>query len=254
LKDEAQAASAFELCAKYSLEDEFKPDVLSTALNNLGTIYMKKEGTLKQAMHYLGESIKVDPERYSAHANMGEVLSRLGDRPGAIRHYKAATEIKENADVHNNWGIAIYQQHVQRSDEAAKSAKATQSKKTTKTTKKKAKADSSVEARVLDDVLWHYRQAMHLDPNHGNAHHNAGKVLYHRRDFDGAAEAFGRCTKLVPEKGLYAYDFALALLRRGRIEDRPLAAEHLHRAIASKDPTVDVMRARHNLLVAEQPQ
>ena len=165
---------------------------------------------------------------------MGEVLSQLGDVEGAIRHYRLATAIRENADVYNNWGIAIYQQHVRTGGGGRKA---------------KGKKATEAEEAILDTVLGYYRRAIELDASHSNAHQNAGKVLYHRKDYAGAVAAFGTCAELSPANGAYAYDYALALMRRGHSEDREVAAEQLHKAIASGDPGVDVVRAKHNLKV-----
>ena len=228
------------LVVRYSLEDEFKPDVLSTALNNLGSIYMKNETTLLQARHYLTQSIKVDPDRYSSHANLGEVLSKLGLLDLAIVHYQRANSFRENPDVHNNWGIAIYQRSVNM-DSRGRPVK-----------RSRAEQQQAGDA-VLADVFWHYKRATELDSTHTNAHHNAGKVLYHQQNWDEAIRYFGRCVELDKANGLFAYDYALALLRRGATGDKARATKYLQRALESKDPNVDPNRVRHNLQVATQP-
>lgn len=88
---ERLALDAYAMAVDTSEEDtEFKPDVLGVALNNIGTILLRKRDdpeSMAGARRAFVRSLQVSPGRFSAHANLAEVMSvqvrcRAGDHLG----------------------------------------------------------------------------------------------------------------------------------------------------------------------------
>jgi Tfp pilus assembly protein PilF/DNA-binding CsgD family transcriptional regulator len=65
-------------------------------LNQLGAEEYGK-GNFELAQRYLAASVALDPQKASAHYNLGSVYERMGDRPMAIQHYQQALRLEGRA-------------------------------------------------------------------------------------------------------------------------------------------------------------
>lgn len=76
---ERLALDAYAMAVDTSEEDtEFKPDVLGVALNNIGSILLRRRDdpeAMRGARRAFVRSLQVSPGRFSAHANLAEVMS-----------------------------------------------------------------------------------------------------------------------------------------------------------------------------------
>ena len=74
---------------------------------NLG-INNRKQGKLEQSISELRHAIDLQPEKPSAHNNLGLSLFEKGDFEGAIGHFGKAIKLEATAVHHNNRGLAHF--------------------------------------------------------------------------------------------------------------------------------------------------
>jgi tetratricopeptide (TPR) repeat protein len=167
------AIASFESTVKFSLETEFKPDVLRVALNNLGAIFLNKKKNYAQAIHALEEGMKIAPNNYALNANLGEAYAKVKEWKKAIKHYKRARKTKEDANLLNNLAIAIYEKNVKLGG--------------------KSRGD-----QVLKKVRTLYEQVVALEPSHYSGHLNIGKICYRDKEYTKAIFHLERVIKGKP--------------------------------------------------------
>jgi len=200
LGDKEKAATSFQAVIQHSSETEYKPDVLYLGLVNYGALLMHggmkniaRHGTSKQqklnAKRALLEAIVLEPTRYAPNANLAELHSGMGEWDLAVHRYKiAATHAEVQADLYNNYAIAIYKRAVTLNP-------------------KKQGMD------VLDQVENLYHESIRLDGDYLNPRRNLGKIYYRKKMYQEALVEFQHCARLAPFDGRCWYDIALAAMR-----------------------------------------
>jgi Flp pilus assembly protein TadD len=135
-----------------------------------------------------------------------------------MAEYRRALELKpDNANVHNNLGIAL------------------------------------ITRRDLDGAIAAYRRALELEPDYPEAHNNLGNALCNRGDLDGAVAAYRRALELRPDYANAHNNLGVALSERGdlvgaiaefrrAVELRPDAGPHANLG--------DALKARGDLVGA----
>src|SRR5207245_6387394 len=106
--------------------------------------------------------LSVGPNSAGAHCNLGAVLLRQGRFDEAIAHYAAAIRLR--SDYVNYFNLA------------------------------NALADAGKSA----EAVLNYRQALQLNPNSSQAHHNLGLTLQAQGTPDQAMAEFGAALQLAP--------------------------------------------------------
>ncbi len=83
--------------------------------NDLGFV-LEREGLTEEAEELYRKSLELEPESASAHYNLGARLLRRGEYAAAESHFRAALEVKPNAQAYGGLGIVLSKQG--RADEA----------------------------------------------------------------------------------------------------------------------------------------
>jgi tetratricopeptide (TPR) repeat protein len=126
--------------------------------------------TWKQVYHWKNSitlfehTLKVAPQSYLPHNNLGNALDKAGRTDEAIKHYREALRIKPDyAKAHNNLANAL--EKIGRTDEAIK----------------------------------HYSEALQIKPHFEQAHNNLGVALIHKGNIAGAEYHFREALRINPD-------------------------------------------------------
>jgi Flp pilus assembly protein TadD len=146
-------------------------------------------------------AIRVTPDNYRAHANLGVVLANQGRLENAIAEYTTALRLNPNQPkAENNLGLAL----------AASGDKAA--------------------------ALTHYTAAIRLDPDYTHAHQNLGVLLVELGRFDDAVVHGREAIRLNPGYAEAHMMLAIALASRGQVDEAiPHALEAVRLAPSSAD-------------------
>ena len=156
-------------------------------------------GRFDEATDLVRRAIGNDPENAHLHGQLGNLLSHLGDRTGALASYRRAAAISPDdagaqAALGNAW---------MRSGEPAQAADC-------------------------------YRAALAIDPEAVDARRNLGTALRDCGDLDGAIAAYRRALDGAPNDAAAHYNLAIALSDFGAFAR---AAMHYRRALALASPS-----------------
>jgi len=118
----------------------------SLAFAELGSVQAEL-GRLEEAVASLREAVRLDPTSGRAHYNLGTALAHLGRFEEAVPCYEQAlATLSDDADLHNNLGYALW------------------------------RAGQSERSRE------HFEQAIAMNPDHADAHFNLGMLLLDTAD------------------------------------------------------------------------
>jgi Flp pilus assembly protein TadD len=77
--------------------------------NDLGFV-LERQGLTEEAAELYRKSLELDPEAASPHYNLGAQLFRRGEYAAAERHFRAALELKPNAQTYGGLGLVLWKQ------------------------------------------------------------------------------------------------------------------------------------------------
>ena len=159
-------------------------------------------------------TLKVNPDAWLAHNNLGLMLFDAGKIPEAREHFDAALRLNPNCvEAHNNLGMLL--------------------------------ATTGRDA----DAIAQYQEALRLRPNYAMAQNNLGSTLARSGQLPAAIAHFGEAVRLQPDYAEAHYNLGNALANSGRLpeaiaefertlqlrpEDGP-AENHLGVALAESD-------------------
>jgi tetratricopeptide (TPR) repeat protein len=145
------------------------------------------------------------PHFHIAHAQLGELLSNMGQSDAAIAHYREAIRIKPtSANAHYNLGLAYQSQN------------------------------------KLDKAVKHYSTSLRLQPDHGGANTNLGAVLYRQGKTDKAVEVYRKALLFAPDAADMRFNLGILLEKQGRTDE---AIEELRTALRIDPNSAEVRRA-----------
>ena len=192
--------------------------LLCLCLTDRQTLYWKDSETLFQRM------IAVTDRNYMAHYNLGNLYTRQKRTDQAIEQYQAALRDEPNyADAANNLG-GIYLD-LKRYDEAiAQYANAARihSDFTHFFNLANALADAASarhDPALFAQAVQTYRQALALNPDSAEAHHNFGLTWAAQGDSSQALAEFEQAARLQRDFEAAQFDLAEALSRANRIDE-----------------------------------
>jgi Tfp pilus assembly protein PilF len=91
------------------------------------------------------------------------------------------------------------------------------------------------ETGAVDRAEAAFRSALRIRPAYGDAHANLANLLAAHDDFAQAAWHYERAVRLVPNSGLYRFNYGVALARINRNDE---AKKQLRKAAEDADPAV----------------
>jgi tetratricopeptide (TPR) repeat protein len=175
------------------------PQVEQAAVNSAEVLRFRlarsllQSGRADQAVRQYADMLKLNPESFRAHIELGNLLQQQGKLVEAIAHYQQALQIKpDNAETHNNLGTALQGQ--------GKIAKA----------------------------IAHYQRAVEIDPEDAEAYYNLGTALHGQGKFATAIEYYQRAVEINPEDTATHTNLGIALQGQGKIAE---AIVHYQRAV-----------------------
>jgi len=150
---------------------------------NLGNDYAKQKDSGKAIFHYQ-EALRIHPNDVLALNNLGHLFNELGEKEKSIWYYSETLRYSpDNADAHYELG-SIY-----------------------------------AEIGKLDEAMNHFSSVVRIDPSNARAYYNLGVVSVKKGDPGTAVQYFSSAVKLSPEDPEARCSFGLALMNSGRIND-----------------------------------
>jgi tetratricopeptide (TPR) repeat protein len=154
---------------------------------------------------------------YMAHYNLGNLYSRQDKLPEAVKQYEAALSAEPNyAEAHNNLGAVLLRQR--RFDEALAHYSAAVRLKP-EYLYYFSLANALVDAGSPVEAVTNYREALRLNPNSSQAHHNLGLALQVQGQADAAMAEFRAALQLQPDYESAEHNLANRLADAGRLDE-----------------------------------
>jgi Flp pilus assembly protein TadD len=152
--------------------------------NNLG-VALDQAGQSEAAIENYYAAIKINPYYGNAHYNLGSAFARKGQLNSGIAHMTRALELEpNNYEAHNNLGIALLIQGApQKADYAS--------------------AHNNLGIAMgrqhnLSEAVFHFQEALRLDPAYAEAHNNLGNAYRDQGKFEAAKQHFSKALSINP--------------------------------------------------------
>ena len=149
---------------------------------NLGNLYSRQD-KLAEAVRQYEAALKAEPNYAEAHNNLGTVLLRQGRFDEAVGHYSDAVRLKPEYLYYFNLANAL------------------------------------VDAGKPAVAIPIYQQALRLNPNSGQAHHNLGLALQAQGKSDAASAEFRAALQLQPDYESAEHNLANRLADAGKLDE-----------------------------------
>ena len=161
-------------------------------------------------------ALAVTSDNDFAHNNLGYLCLNSGEVDKAISHFEAATMIRHGkTNKHYNVGSAFVEMNL---------------------------ADALTRKGQSDDeAMFHYQEAIRLEPNYADAYYNRGNLLLAKGQIDGAIDDWEKTLQLKPNDADAHTCLGNALLRKGSLSEA-IAHYQTAAALAPEDP-----HSRNNL-------
>ncbi len=161
-----------------------KPVVAAALLLVLGALTWKQCGTYANIETLWLQTIRVNPDCWIAHNDLGTAFFQKGRVDEAITEYREALQIKPHyAEAHNNLGNGLLQK-----------------------------------GRV-DEAIALYQKALEINPYYEEAHNNLGFALFQKGRMDEAIVQYQEALKLKPYYADAHFNLGYALQRNGRMDE-----------------------------------
>jgi tetratricopeptide (TPR) repeat protein len=142
---------------------------------NLGNVFIKK-GRLDEAIPHFQKALQIYPGDEESHNNLGLALLQKGSVDEAISHLQKALQIRPDfAGAHMNLGIALFQ------------------------------------LGRMDEAITQYREALQINPRIAAAHYNLGNALLQKGSVAEAITQFQKALQIKPDNVKAQNDLAWLL-------------------------------------------
>ena len=186
------------------------------ALNNLGSLHLKKADRVDQAIGEFNAALAIRPDLSLPHDNLAVALVCRGDFKAAIFHFQKAREISPDvAHVYNDFALAL------------------------------------ASAGQTGLAIGYYEQALRIQPEYAEAHNNLALTLQADGQLVKAIDHFRKALEVRPDDADACNNLAGALFVNEPRDAAKLdeAIFYLQRAVSLRP---DFIRARHNLALVQQ--
>ena len=203
-----------------------------------------QEGKLDEAEHLYREILKIEPEIYSIHYNLGLIMQNLGRLDEAELSYQKVIALKpEHPDAYNSLGIILYQ--MSRLDKAEVSFK-----KAIEIKPNFIEAHINLGALLekldrLDEAEVSSQIAIKFKPDSERAHNNLGVILHKLGKLEEAEVNYKKAIKIKPDYAEAYNNLGNTLSKLARLEE---AEVNYKKAIKIKP---DYAEAYNNLGVTQ---
>ena len=143
-----------------------------------------EQGKIDQALIHGYEALRINPNDFQVHINLGVILAERGKLEQTIKHYQESIRLRpDNAKVYNGIGLALDRQG------------------------------------KLDSAVAYFNKALQIDPEFAKAHCNLGYALTRQGKFDKAVEHYTRAIQITPEVPVIYKHLADVLIQQGKIAE-----------------------------------
>jgi len=206
-----------ELASRLKLRPPVRTVVTAIVLAACGALTRNQLAWWQDSEKLFQRMIAVNEGNYMAHYNLGNMYSRQDKPEEAAKHYEAALKAEPNyAEAHNNLGGVLLRQGC--FDEALTHYLAAVRARPESLYYFNL-ANAQVDAGKPADAIANYQQALRLDPNSSQAHHNLGLALQAQGQTGAAIVEFRAALKLQPDYESAEHHLANRLADVGRLEE-----------------------------------
>lgn len=179
-----------------------------TGHNNLG-LTLAKHGKTDEAVSHYAEALRLKPGYLKAHNNLALALAEQGQIDQAIRHFREVLRLHPgHYKAHNNLGLMLEQQ---------------------------ARTDQAIE---------HYNEAVQLNPDFWEAHSNLGVALAKKGRYEQGIAHCREAARLRPDSSKVHSNLGIALVQQGRFDE---GMAHYAKALQLEPES---LHAHYNLAMA----
>jgi len=209
------------------------------ASNNLG-IYYYTRGEPARAVSYYEKALRIKPDHFKTHFNMGDVLQMMGRFEDAVAEYREAIRLKpDDVSSHVNLGNAL--KKMWRLDDAVEEYRKAIEIMPDFPNSYYNLGLAYMERGDNDSAAESFRKAVSLDPDFAEAYNNLGIVYFNMGRLDDSIKSYTEALRLRPDHAKAHYNLGYVLMKRGRLDE---AAKYLSSALRI-DP--DFAAAHYNL-------
>jgi tetratricopeptide (TPR) repeat protein len=210
------------------------PDSFS-AHNNLG-VYLAKRGRYDEAIEHYTAAIRADPEFIRPWINRGQCLHKLGRDEEAAADYREAIRLVPAApDAHLL--LADVLDALGRPDEAAQHRTLAMRASPDSPEQHNSLGVTYYERGDLERAAFHLREALRIRPRYAEAHNNLAACLIRAGNVSEGVQHYREAIRIEPDYLNAHVNLGKVLMRRGDIDE---AIFHFERAleIGGEDPEI----------------
>ncbi len=182
-------------------------------LHNKVGVALTWKGYLNSAVYEFRQALLLKPDYHNAHANLADVLAKLGDTNGAIVHSWDAVRLEPANTEDQRLLSAMLERKGHRIGSAPETHKPNLE---TKDWEYHAiLAHALLETGKLDDAVSEYREAIERSPVAPHTHDDLGCALLLKGEHDAAVAEFLQTTKIDPAYAWGYFNLGRALQAKG---------------------------------------
>jgi len=216
-----QAIAVFQDLARLRPKEGRHLGCLGEALQDRGRTQEAKD-VLDAAIGAYREALRLKPENFGAHCNLGTALTNQGKLDEAIAEYRTALRIKpDDANAYNSLGVTLCKKESR--DQAIAEFRACLRLKPDHVY---AHMDLGVALRdqqKLDEAIAEHREALRLKPDLALAHSNLGLDLHRKGKLDEAIDEYRIAIRLKPDLALAHVYLGASLGTQGKYDEAVVA-------------------------------
>ena len=186
------------------------------------------------------EAIRLNPNFFEAHYNLGNILKAQGKLAAAVESYHCALAIKpDSVVIHLNLGNALKAQG--KLAAAAESYQRALAIKPNDATVHYNIGNTFQEQGDLAAAVESYHRALAIKPDYMEAHHNLGITFFEQGKLEAAMESYHRALVIKPDDAAIHYNLGNAFKEQGKLAE---AVESYNRALAIKPNHVSAQSSK----------
>ena len=187
--------------------------------NNLASTRLHgSAGELDEALGYLREALRLDPQSAESHNNMGGALQRLGRLDEALNEHQEAVRLNP-ALTDARYNIGVVQQALGRLDDARGEYEAVLRARADHAAAHHNLATILAQQGRVQDAIEHYAAAVRLEPDLPSSHQGLAVMLAAAGRTDEAVAELRTFARLQPASAAAHYQLALLLATNNRLPD-----------------------------------
>jgi tetratricopeptide (TPR) repeat protein len=187
------------------------------AHGNLGNRFTQL-GRMDEAIAQFQKALEIQPDNAEARRNLGLAYSKLGRMDEAISQYQKVLDSQpDDVEARVNLGNSFFQ--MGRMDEAASQYQKTLEIQPDNAEARNNLGNSFFQMGRTDEAISQYQKALEINPNFAQAHSGLGASFYRQGKMDEAIAHYQKAVEIQPEYANAHLNLAKALLKTGNFGD-----------------------------------